>query len=134
MTTGDATEWLAHAGADLHYARLGQKDSAALGNLVAFHAQQAIEKALKAVLVRHTVEFPKTHDLEQLLELIEGAGVVWPPAFNKVLEFIPFATHARYPGFDDPITKVEVDEAIIMAEQVLAWARQEAASGTGPKT
>lgn len=59
--------------------------------------------------------------------------MAWPPAFNKVLEFIPFATHARYPGFDDPITKAEVDDAIIMAEQVLAWARQEAASGTGPK-
>ena len=76
MTLGDAKEWLAHAAADLHYARLGQKDSAALASLIAFHAQQAIEKALKAVLVRGGVEFPKTHDLEELLELIEGAGVL----------------------------------------------------------
>lgn len=51
MTNADAQEWVAHAGADLHYARLGQKDAAALENLVAFHAQQAVEKALKAVLV-----------------------------------------------------------------------------------
>ncbi len=55
MTNGDAQEWLAHAQADLHYARLGQKDGAALENLIAFHAQQAIEKALKAVLVAAAV-------------------------------------------------------------------------------
>ncbi len=128
MSLGDAKEWLAHAEADLHYARLGQKDSAALASLIAFHAQQAIEKALKAVLVRGGVEFPKTHDLEELLELVEDGGVVWPDAFNKVLEFTPFATHARYPGFDDPTTQADVDEAISLAEQVVAWARKEVAA------
>ena len=75
--------------------------------------------------MRHHVEFPKTHDLEHLLELIEDAGVLWPPGLNRVLELTPFATHARYPGFDDPITKTEVDEAIAMAERVLEWAGKE---------
>jgi len=116
-------------GADLHYARLGQKDSAALASLIAFHAQQAVEKALKSVLVRRDMEFPKTHDLEELVELVKGGGVVWPDAFNKVLEFTPFATHARYPGFDDPTTQADVDEAISLADQVVAWARQEVAAG-----
>jgi len=46
MTNADAQEWMAHAEADLHYARLGHKDPAASENLVAFHAQQAIEKAV----------------------------------------------------------------------------------------
>ena len=131
MTNGDATEWLAHAAADLHYARLGQKDSAALANLVVFHAQQAIEKALKAILVAHQVEFPKTHDLEQLREIIEGAGVAWPAALSKILEFTPFATQGRYPGFDDPVTAPEVEEAIAMAGRVLAWAKPEVAKASG---
>ena len=120
MNTGAADEWLKYAEADLHYARLGQKDSEASRGLIAFHAQQAVEKAMKAVLVRHKVEFPKTHDLENLVELIEDTGLAWPSDLNRVLEFTSFATHARYPGFDDPITKSEVDEAIAMAEQVLA--------------
>lgn len=78
MIEGDAQEWLAHADGDLHYARLGQRDAEALESLIVFHAQQAIEKALKAVLVEHEVDFPKTHDLEQLVEIIEAAGIAWP--------------------------------------------------------
>lgn len=64
MIKGDAREWLVHAEGDLLYARLGQKDPRVLRSLIVFHAQQAIEKALKAVLVEHEIEFPKTHDLE----------------------------------------------------------------------
>ena len=131
MTTGDAQEWLAHAAADLHYARLGQKDADALENLIVFHAQQAIEKALKAVMVERGVEFPKTHDLEQLVEIIEEAGVAWPPDMNKVLEFTPFATQGRNPGFGDPISEADVEEAIEMAGKVLAWAHQEVAKASG---
>ena len=131
MMNGDATEWLAHAEADLHYARLGHRDAAALENLVAFHAQQAIEKALKAALVAVAVEFPKTHDLEQLVELAADAGLAWPAELDKVLEFTPFATQGRYPGFDDPITRADVDEAIAMAEKVVVWAKGEIAKMSG---
>ena len=131
MTNRDAQEWLAHAEADLHYARLGQKDRDASENLIVFHAQQAIEKALKAVLVAQGVEFPKTHDLEQLVETIEEAGAAWPADMNKVMEFTPFATQGRYPGFDDPISEADVEEAVGMAGKVLMWARQQVAKASG---
>ncbi len=131
MTSGDAQEWLAHAAADLHYARLGRADASALANLIVFHAQQAIEKALKAILVAHETEFPKTHDLEQLLEIIEDTGAAWPADLNKVLEFTVFATQGRYPGFDDPISEADVAEAIKMAERVLVWAKAEVAKVPG---
>jgi HEPN domain-containing protein len=131
MTKGDAQEWIVHAEGDLHYARLGQDDPEALRNLIVFHAQQAIEKALKATLVAREIEFPKTHDLAELTEIIEGAGMTWPTDFNQVLEFTPFATQSRYPGFDDPITEAEVQEAIALAEKVLAWAKQQVAKATG---
>ncbi|MBI4327176.1 MAG: HEPN domain-containing protein [Chloroflexi bacterium] len=127
MTKGDAQDWLAHAEADLHYAKLGQNDPGTLENLVAFHAQQAVEKALKAVLVQYQVEFPKTHDLEQLLVLIKSAGLTWPPEMDKAKEFTPFAIQSRYPGFDDPLARAEVDEAIAVSEKVLEWAKQEIA-------
>ena len=50
MKTGDAAEWLRHAESDLTYARLGEVQPAILRNQVAFHAEQAAEKALKAYL------------------------------------------------------------------------------------
>jgi len=89
------------------------------------------EKALKAVLVEHAVEFPKTHDVEQLVEIIEEQGLVFPADLDKVLEFTPFATQGRYPGFDDAITEADVQEALGLAEKVLAWARQEVARASG---
>lgn len=44
---------------------------------VGFHAQQAVEKALKAVLAARSVEFPRTHNLAQLLDLLREQGL--PP-------------------------------------------------------
>ncbi len=75
MEAGDAAEWLLHAESDLTYAKLGQAELPFLRNRVAFHAQQAAEKVLKAVLVHATVEFPKTHDLQALLLLLRNSGI-----------------------------------------------------------
>lgn len=55
----------------------------------------------------------------------------WPAELNKVMDFTPFATQGRYPGFDDPITEAEVEEAVAMAEKVLAWTKQEVAKASG---
>ena len=134
MTRGDAEDWLAHAAADLRYARLGQAEAGDLAALIAFHAQQAVEKALKAVLVHRAADFPKTHDLERLVELIQDAGVEWPAQLDAVLSLVPFATQARYPGFDDPITEAELKAALAFAEEAIRWATTVCAlpAGAGP--
>lgn len=46
-------------------------ESAAFPSVAAFHCQQAAEKYLKAFLTWHGVEFPKTHDIGVLLDLVE---------------------------------------------------------------
>src|ERR1700690_958329 len=46
--------------------------------IVCFHAQQAVEKALKAVLAAHRVEFEHTHDLRVLIGQCEAAGLSLP--------------------------------------------------------
>ena len=48
-----------------------------LRNQLAFHAQQAAEKALKAVLIERAVRFPRTHDLEALTELVRLAKLLF---------------------------------------------------------
>src|ERR1700732_2787627 len=42
---------------------------------IGFHAQQAVEKSLKAVLSLRGVEFPFTHDLDVLLEVCQARGI-----------------------------------------------------------
>jgi HEPN domain-containing protein len=125
MSIGEAPQWLAHAEADLRYARLGRKEPGILLSLVAFHAQQAVEKALKAVLVASNVDFPRTHDLEQLQAILRECGLSWPVRLDKVKELTPMAVQTRYPGFEDPVEESEVDDAIRLAEETIVWAKRE---------
>lgn len=129
--SGTPDDWLQHAESDLRIARLARQDPDVLPNQIAFHAQQAAEKALKSVLLGCGVEFPKTHHLEELIELVQEAGIPWPFPVDQVEALTPYAVQTRYPGGIFQISRAEVDEAIEIAEQVLAWAKQEVAKASG---
>jgi HEPN domain-containing protein len=114
--------WLAHAQSDLQLARLASTQAAILAEQVCFHAQQACEKAFKAVLLAKRIPFPLTHDLEALLELAQGGGITLPAALKEIGAVSPYAVEARYPGQAEDITTSDVAEAIHLAEAVLRWA------------
>jgi HEPN domain-containing protein len=101
MEAGDAAEWLLHAESDLQYAMLGRGAPGILQSQVAFHTQQAAEKALKAVLVHASVDFPRTHDLQALLMLIGDGGIAVPPELEGVNALTRFAVETRYPSGAD---------------------------------
>src|SRR5579871_1151495 len=63
-------KWLRRAEEDLAVADQLVLDGVPYFGSIGFHAQQAAEKFLKAFLVWHQIEFPKTHDLSKLLELV----------------------------------------------------------------
>jgi HEPN domain-containing protein len=65
---------------------------------VCFHAQQAAEKALKAVLVSWRIDFPYTHDIKGLLRIAETSGIVIPPTIQQAALLTPYAVETRYPG------------------------------------
>ena len=70
-------EWLTHARSDLKLAKIGlNKD--VLPEQICFHAQQTVEKALKAVLLFYKIDFPFTHDLEELLDTFETNKIPVP--------------------------------------------------------
>jgi HEPN domain-containing protein len=62
-----------------------------------FHAQQCVEKYIKAVLVLHSIEFPRTHDLEALLHLLPAA-VSAGIDLSRILVLNRYSVEARYPG------------------------------------
>lgn len=90
--------WLRKAEGDLraseHLLTIPQEDYFA----VAFHAQQATEKFLKAFLVRHQIAFPKTHDIQQLLELASQVGPSLKEELSSATILTPFGVEFRYPG------------------------------------
>lgn len=64
--------------------------------VVGFHAQQAVEKCLKAVLARHAVAVRKTHDLHALMDLLADHNLPVPPMRTEIIELNPFAVILRY--------------------------------------
>ena len=66
--------WLAKAERDLRAAELLLGAPGELGDVVGFRSQQAVEKLIKAYLVRHQIEFPKTHDLAVLRKLVSRSN------------------------------------------------------------
>jgi HEPN domain-containing protein len=84
-----------------------------------FDAQQATEKAIKAVFLRHGVTFPPIHDLARLLVLLEQNGVKIPKYVQRAAGLTRFAVETRYPGLSGPVTKREHQRAVHLADAVL---------------
>jgi HEPN domain-containing protein len=68
---------------------------------VGFHAQQAVKKALKAVIASRDLEFPFTHDLGALMQLCEDAGFELPGKLAEADCLTPYAAALRY-GLGNP--------------------------------
>ncbi len=90
-----------------------------------FQAQQAAEKALKALLLSLKVRFPYTHDLATLLRLLVESGCQIPADFEDITELNDFAVEARYPGMGEAVTPDEYQRALAMAEHVVRWVEEE---------
>jgi len=88
-------EWLLAAMDDLKAAETLLTD-ASLTNLVAFHAQQSIEKCFKALAEENSINIPKTHDLIKLHKMVHR----WIPDIEtEILYSInEMYIESRYPG------------------------------------
>ncbi len=119
---GSPEDWLVHAESDLNLARIAQAQKDVLPEQACFHAQQAAEKALKAVLLFRGIEFPLVHDIEELLELAKQNGLALAQEVSDAGMLTPYAVEARYPGRLEEVTPSDVSEAIRIAEKVFIWA------------
>jgi HEPN domain-containing protein len=89
--------------------------------ILGFHAQQAVEKALKAVLALREVDFPFTHDLDGLLELCRENGIDVPGELSEVDRLSPFGVQLRY-GASTP-SGLDRDQALDWAASAVEWAQ-----------
>lgn len=116
----DPVRWLENAQADLALARVALPPGGLYEHLC-FHAQQAAEKSLKAVLLTLRVEFPFTHNLQALLDLMP-AELLAPAPILEAVELNPYAVTARYPGESEPVTESDYQDALRLAGAVVQWA------------
>ena len=113
-----AHEWLAKADVDLSAAS-ALHSAGDLTDVVAFHAQQVVEKALKAFLVWHQIEFPKTHDIERLLELCASIDPEAAEVLASAAELTPYGVEYRYPGEYPPVSEAAAELSLATAQLVV---------------
>ena len=127
---GSSSDWLRRARSDLALARIPLPPDVLYGELC-FHAQQAVEKSIKAVLIHDGVEFRRVHDIAYLLGLLP-ADISLPPEVVESAELTSYATLSRYPGEYEEITEAMYRKAVEIAGTVFSWVEQIIAHGTNP--
>lgn len=125
-------QWLAKAEEDLGVADLLLAENTSYFSAAGFHSQQAVEKFLKALLVRHQVEFPKTHDLGKLLDLLTSVEAPLAAALENVTDLAPYGVQARYPGDLPVVSREEAEEALRLTRQVRDQVLEALATYLGP--
>lgn len=85
-----------------------------------FHAQQAVEKALKAASVSRGIETKRTHDLVAVAKALLDGVAVTPFTLDEVRQLNPFAVEYRY---DDELeSSCSREELTELVQRVLSWA------------
>ncbi len=119
-------EWIKKAESDYQLAvSLMRRRKVPVRNHVCFHFQQAEEKYVKARLEEANVRFPKTHDIEQLLQITAPIEPLWMALTPAGKRLSDFAVRIRYPG--NEATAAEMKTAHKDARVI----RQEARSALG---
>jgi HEPN domain-containing protein len=90
-------------------------------HVAGFLAQQAAEKALKAVLIARDVPFERKHDIDYLCGLIEDAGFDATPDLSAAAALTPWAVEFRYADpFDaPPLDRAKALETVVAVRE---WA------------
>jgi HEPN domain-containing protein len=123
MPPDDPREWLNRARSNLKQAE--KVIPGVYLEDLCFSAQQAAEKAIKAVFVHRSVAFPYIHDLSRLLGLLEKGGLKIPKYVSRADELTRFAVESRYPGLSGPLTKRQHGALVRVASAVLKWAERQ---------
>ncbi len=101
------------ARSDAEAARVLSGNATVTDEIIGFHVQQAIEKGLKAWLASLGEEYPYTHNLITLLNLLEENGQD-VERFRPLARYNAFAVQFRYPGAEE--TPVELDRRAAPAD------------------
>ena len=115
-------EWLKRAKSNLKMSKI-TKDKDIYYEDLCFEAQQCAEKSLKALLIAHNSEIPKTHSFSVLIAKLEKYIDI-PKEIREIGELSDYAVQTRYPGDYAEISREEYNKAIELAERAYNWAEK----------
>ncbi len=89
-----------------------------LDDVVGFHAQQAVEKALKVALVLADIDFPRSHDLRELADIAADNNIPVPGSIQEARWLTPWAAQLRY----EMLEPLDREAALSTATDAVTWA------------
>lgn len=95
-----------------------------------FHIEQAFEKALKALLSAHGIPFRRTHDIRELLDLLDDNDLSLPMYFGDLDEWTPFAVEYRYEEMEIESMSFNKSEVLTNLHDVLEWVQNHLANNS----
>jgi len=110
-------QWLAKAQSDWETVEILTASKRCPTDTVCFHCQQFVEKLLKALLTRHSIEAPKTHDLRRLIELAKPFAPELSLLADVSDELTVHGVETRYPGDWRQIKKSEMKRVVELAKR-----------------
>ena len=93
--------------ANVLYKKLMEGDSNLDQEIICFHLQQCAEKLLKAVLSKNEIYFPKIHDLETLLDLLDDNRLDLNTNQDILIELNDFAVEGRYAVMQEELENIK---------------------------
>lgn len=121
--------WLIKADHDLIAAKVLSSLETQIMDVVCFHAQQCIEKSLKAFLVHSNAHVEKTHDVLRLLNLCSLTDKEFDKFKNESVDLADYAVAGRYPEDWLEITSSDAAEAVKLAEEIMGFVRRKVGAG-----
>ena len=111
MLADDLTEyvvrqWLQKADEDFLASLYLLRSQSQLYATVCFHTQQCVEKVIKAILLYNRTRFPHTHDITELLDLLNNTQPILADSLRITTGLYPYAINTRYPT-EEPAFSIE---------------------------
>jgi HEPN domain-containing protein len=112
-------QWIAYGNADLRMALHGfSLGENAPFHLIAYHAQQAVEKYLKGYLVFFGLDVPYTHNLIRIMSLCPEHDE-WEGNIQEIKFLTQYSISTRYPGVDEEVAERDAREAVEIARRAI---------------
>jgi HEPN domain-containing protein len=119
----EALRWLSFAVGDLQAAR-SHRGRHVRPRIIAFEAEQAAEKALKAALILDGIEPRRTHDLDDLRDRLPDAWRI-KRHLPDLARLSDYAAESGYPDNIPPVTAIQSATAVRQAVAVVRWIRED---------
>ena len=110
--------WLDRAKSSLEIACTRNSDLVYYEDLC-YQAQQAVEKAIKGMLIYFNIEPQFTHNIGILLDDLQAFVDI--DEIKETIKLTKYAVQTRYPGEYDDITKEDYEESINIAKKCIEW-------------